>query len=75
MLFKHLKTLESYEDAFESLISKAENYLMEEEQEAHFTLKTTELGNIQASLNEIKERTNTFSAQFNDARESVMTVF
>jgi len=60
MLFKHLKTLESYESAFKSLIDKAENYLMEEEQEAHFTLKTTELGNIQSSLDEIKERTKLF---------------
>jgi len=43
ILFKHYETVQSYQHAFDSLIDKAKMYRSQEEQAAHFTLKTGEI--------------------------------
>lgn len=61
MLFKHYETIQSYQHAFEELIKRAQDYRKQEQQEAHFTLKASELGKIQSHLDEIKERASAFN--------------
>ena len=75
MLYKHYQVIKSYQHAFDELIRKAQQYRKQEEQEALFSLKTSELQNIQATLDEIKQRTVGFNAQFEECKEEVMSTF
>jgi len=61
ILFKHYEMLKAYQHAFIELQQRAKDYRREEHQEAHFAIKTSELGRIQDSLNEIKERAVNFN--------------
>lgn len=54
MLYKHYQVIKSYQHAFDELNRKAADYRKQEEHEAMFSLKTTELQNIQTTLDEIK---------------------
>lgn len=75
VLFKHYETIQSYQHAFEELIKKAKEYREQEEQEAHFTLKASEIKKIQDNLDEMKERANAFNIQFANIKETVMSTF
>lgn len=75
MLYKHYQVIKSYQHAFDELVQKAQQYRKQEEQEALFSLKTTELQNIQTTLDEIKQRTVAFNGQFVECRDEVMKTF
>lgn len=75
MLYKHYQVIKSYQHAFDELSSKAQQYRKEEEREALFSLKTSELANIQQVLDEIKQRTIAFHGQFEDCKTEVMNTF
>ena len=43
MLFKHYESVQGYQHAFDNLIEKAKMYRSQEEQAAHFSMKTSEI--------------------------------
>jgi len=50
ILFKHYETIMSYQHAYEELIKKTQDYRQQEEHEGHWTLKASELAQIQTEL-------------------------
>ena len=46
MLFKHYETILSYQHAFDEVIRRAKDYKSQEEHEAHWALKASELETI-----------------------------
>jgi uncharacterized coiled-coil DUF342 family protein len=75
ILFKHYETIMSYQHAFEELIKRAKEYRQQEEHEGHWAIKTSELGKIQYTLDEMRQRALAFNQQFDAIKTTVIDTF
>lgn len=75
MLWKHYKIVQSYEHAFEEFIGTIAGYRKQEEQEAEFRIKTSELQEIQKHLDNIASRTYNYVQQFDAVQKVIDEAF
>ena len=74
-LFKHYETIMSYQHAFDELIKKAKDYRQQEEHEGHWAIKTSELGKIQTTLDEMRQRAMEFNTNFDKIKSTALNAF